>query len=87
MNIYCRLKLLEKRLSSEPIRLCMPDGRTETLRGRRHYVLDLFLRACRGDRTPEIELIAESVSSVEPGGGHMLELARAFLNGPNDETP
>jgi hypothetical protein len=76
------LELLEKPLNSEPIVLQMPDGRTETLCGRGDYVLDLFLRACRGDLAPEIELVAQSVSSAEPGGGRMLELARALLNGP-----
>jgi hypothetical protein len=29
-----------------------------------------------------MELIAQSISSVEPGGGHMIDLVRALLNGP-----
>jgi hypothetical protein len=58
MKIQRRLELLEKRLMSEPIMLLMPDGRTETLSGRRYYTLDLFKRACDGDRTPDLELIA-----------------------------
>jgi len=28
-----------------------------------------------------MELIAQSISSAEPGGGHMIDLVRAFLNG------
>jgi len=79
VNLYRRLALLEQQLTSEPIVLLMPDGRTETLRG---DVLDLFSRAIRGDRTPEIELIAQSESSTEPGGAHMIDLVRALLNGP-----
>jgi hypothetical protein len=79
LNLRRRLEALEQHLSSEPIVLLMPDGRRETLRG---DVLDLFSRALREDRTPEIELIAQSVGSVEPGGGHMMDLARALLNGP-----
>src|SRR5271169_1700907 len=86
-RLYRRLELLEKRFTSEPIVLEMPDGRTETLRGRGDYVLDLFSRACRGVRTPEIDLIAQSVSSAEPGGGRLLELARAILQGPREDTP
>ena len=85
MKIQRRLELLEKRLMSEPIMLLMPDGRTETLRGRRYYTLDLFKRACEGDRTPELELIAQSISSTEPGGGHMLDMVRAILNRAADD--
>jgi hypothetical protein len=86
MNLHRRLELLEKRLTSEPVVLQMPDGRVERLRGRGDYLLDLVLRAWRGDRTPEMELIAQSISSTEPGGGHMLDLVQAMLNGPKD-TP
>ena len=82
MNLRRRLDTLEKRLTSEPILLQMPDGRTERLSGRGDYVLDLFSRACRGERTAEIELIVQSISAIEPGGGHMLELVRAILDGP-----
>ena len=39
-------------VTTEPIVLHMPDGRTETLRG---DVLDLFSRALGGERTPEME--------------------------------
>jgi len=86
MNIRRRLDLLEKRLTSEPIVLQMADGRTERLSGRGDYVLNLVARACRGDRTPEMALIAQSISSSDPGGAHMIELARALLNGPEEDT-
>ncbi len=33
-------------------------------------------------RTPEMELIAQSKSSREPDGAHMVDLVRALLNGP-----
>src|ERR1035438_8741164 len=78
-----RSKALEERLTSEPILLQMPDGRTATLPGHNDYVLDLLARAVRGDRTPEMDLIAQSVGSAEPGGAHMIDLVRALLNGPN----
>jgi hypothetical protein len=84
VNLHRRLEALEQRLTSEPVTLLMPDGRTETLHGTGDYVLDLFSRACRGDRTPEVELLSQSVSSTEPGGGRLLELARAILNSPSD---
>jgi hypothetical protein len=62
----------------------MPDGRSETLPVHNDYALDLFICATRGERTPELELIAQSVSSTEPGSAHMIDLVRAFLNGPQD---
>ncbi len=85
MNLRKRLELLEKRFTTEPIVLQMPDGRTMTLRGRGDYVLELFSLACRGERTRETELIAQSMSSVEPGAGNMIGLARALLNGPKED--
>jgi hypothetical protein len=82
-SLLRRIERLEKGLSDEPIVLHMPDGRTETLRG---DVLDLFSRAVGGERTPEMELISQSIGSVEPGGAHMIDLARALLNGPRQDT-
>ena len=82
MNLRRRLEALERsQMGGEPIVLQMPDGHTETLRG---SVLELLSRARDGDRTPEVELIAQSVSSTEPDGAHMIDLARALLNGPED---
>jgi hypothetical protein len=88
VNLRRRLEALEKGLvSSEPIVLLMPDGRTETLPGRNDYVLGLLSRALGGDRTPEMDLVARSVSSTEPGGAHMIDLVRALLNGPVQDAP
>ncbi len=81
INTRRRLEALERGLSScDLIVLLMPDGHTETLPG--HDVVGLLGRALDGDRTPEMELIALSVSSTEPDGAHMIDLARALLNGP-----
>jgi hypothetical protein len=60
-----------------------PNGRVVTLPG--GCAGDLLVRACRGDRTPEIELLAQSIGSTEPGGGRLVELARALLNSPTEE--
>ena len=35
VNLLRRLEALEEQITSEPIRLLMPDGRTETLPGHR----------------------------------------------------
>jgi hypothetical protein len=85
-NLRRRLEALETQLTSEPILLLMPDGRMETLPGHNDYVLGLLGRAVRGDRTPEMELVAQSISSAEPGAAHMIDLVRALLNGPIDSA-
>ena len=78
-----RLEALEKGIGSiERIVLLMPDGHTETLRG--HNARSLLGRALRDARTPEMELVARSVSSTEPDGAHMIDLARALLNTPGE---
>ena len=82
MNFRRRLEALEKGLIGEPILLQMPDGRTETLLGHNDYVVNLLGRAVGGDRTPEMELVARSISSTEPGGAHRIDLVRALWNGP-----
>jgi hypothetical protein len=88
MNLRRRLDALKKGLMGvEPIVLHMPDGRTETLPGRGEYMLNLFTRACSGERTPEMKLIAESIGSTEPGGAHMVDLVRALLNSPWRNNP
>ena len=85
-SLLRRIERLEKGLSDEPILLLMPDGRTEMLPGHNDYAPSLLARACRGDRSPELDLIARSVSSIEPGGAHMVDMVRALLNGPKQDT-
>jgi hypothetical protein len=87
INLRRRLEALEEQLIIEPILLRMPDGSTQTLPGQNDYVLNLLWRAVRGERTPEMDLVARSTSSSEPGGAHMIDLVRALLNGPVEDTP
>jgi len=85
MKLIRRIEALENLHATElPVTLLMPDGRVETLRGSGDYVGDLVARAVYGDRAPDVELLARSVSSTEPGGGRMLELARAIMNSPTE---
>ena len=85
MNPPRRLEALEKGLTAEPpITLLMPDGRVEMLRGDGDYLAELVARAIYGNRAPDVDLLARSVNSTEPGGGRMLELARAILNSPTE---
>ena len=71
-----RLERLEKRIISAPILLQMTDGSTERICGDANYVLDLMISTLHGETVPEIELIAQSISSEEPGGAHMVDMAR-----------
>jgi hypothetical protein len=87
VNLLRRLEALENQLTGEQIVLLMPDGRIETIPSRGEYMLNLSTRACAGERTREMELIAESVSSTEPGGAHMIDLVRALLNSPRIDSP
>ena len=86
MKLLRRLELLEKQFAGGPVLLTMPDGRAEKLQGRGDFLLDLVARSVNEDRTPEMELIAQSISSIEPDGAHMIDLARALLNGPNEHA-
>jgi hypothetical protein len=85
MNLKRRIKALERGFITEPIILQMADGRRVTLSGSGGYALDLLARACEATRTPEVNLVAGSIASTEPGGGHLLDLARAILNSPTED--
>jgi len=71
-----RLERLEKHYLSEPILLQMPDRSTKTLDGHPNYLLDLMMRSLEGEQVPEMDLIAQSISAEEPGGAHMVDMAR-----------
>lgn len=83
-----RLESLEKRLTSGPIVLQMADGTMQTLRGRGDYASHMLGCALRGDRMPDMELLAESVGPIiEPGNGRLVEVARALIKGPSLARP
>jgi len=85
MNFKRRFESLERQLRCEPSTLLFADGSSIEMSGRGDYVMELVNAAVRGERTPQIELMARSVRSKEAGGGHLLDLARALLNGPVGE--
>ncbi len=87
MNLHRRLTILEKQLNHAPVLLRMPDGRVEKICGKGDYLLDLVLRASRGERTPDIMLVHESVGYTDPSGGHLLELVNALWGEPEDDQP
>jgi hypothetical protein len=75
-NLLRRLERLEKRLVSEPILLLMPNGGMERISGDPNYVLDLMMCSLNGEAVSEMQLIARSIGSDEPGGAHMVDVAR-----------
>ena len=90
MRLEKRVRALEERLIGTPAILHFADGSKRDLRGSCDFLLHLFYGACGGaDLNPgqvaHLDLIRRSVSVEEPGGGHMVELIQALLNGPAEE--
>jgi hypothetical protein len=90
MRLEKRIRALEARMITDPLVLYFADGSTRELRGRGDFVMGLFAGACGGAelssmQAEQLELIRQSVSAKEPGGGHMTEVLRCFLNGPAEE--
>ena len=89
MRLEKRIRALEAKLITEPVVLYFADGSTRELRGRGDFLLSLFHRARGGDlssrQAEQLDFIRRSVSAREPGGAHMTDLLRCFLNGPAEE--
>lgn len=85
MNFEKRLRALEARLTTEPVVLYFADGSKRELHGPGDLVVRLF-RGVFGSadlgpaQTEQLDLIRESVSAEEPGGGHMIELLKCLLH-------
>lgn len=86
-NLLRRLQNLEKRLASEPILLRMPDGSTERVPGDPNHILDFMMASLSGEEVPEMELIAQSLSSAEPGGAQMVDMARLLYGATKGKMP
>ena len=82
-----RIEKLEKRLLQEPILLEMPNGSTETILADPNYFLDLMMRSLDGEQVPEMEVIARSIRSAEPGGGHLVDAARLLWGARRRQQP
>src|ERR1035438_5176131 len=67
MKLKQRLNALEREINCEPVVLHMVGGRREILPG--NQACGLLARSICNERTPAIELVAQSISSTEPGGG------------------
>jgi len=87
MRLEKRIRALEARLIADPVILQFANGGMKEICGPGDFVLDLFRAALGGtdlnsQQAAQLDLIRESVTAEEPGGGHMVELLRALLNSP-----
>ena len=83
-NYDQRLKKLERQLLRDvaPVVLIMSDGSREQLRMPRGGMLQLFAYLMNNKDSREATLLRKSIQIIEPGGGHMMELAHALLHTP-----
>jgi hypothetical protein len=88
-NLYRRLEALENDCDTAPVSLYFEDGTRETLNSTDvPRLLGLALQPEKASATDarRLDSISRSVRSVEPGGAHMVELARAILLSPTAPT-
>jgi hypothetical protein len=84
MRLEKRVRALEARLIGAPVILHFADGSKRELLGSGDFLLHLFYSACGGaDLNPgqvaQLNLICQSVSAKEPGGGRMCEVLQAVF--------
>jgi hypothetical protein len=87
VRVEKRVRALERRFKSDPVVLYFGDGSTREIRGPRDFMLRLLVAtAWGGDLSPgqqeQLELIRASVDSVEPDGGHLIDVFQCYLRGP-----
>ena len=80
VSIEKRIRALEARYTSEPVILYFADGSIRRVWGRCDFLFTLLVDVCRANADSEqaaiLQLIRESVSAYEPGGGRLSELLR-----------
>ena len=77
-------------MGADSIILYFTDGSVQELRGRRHFILRLFVAVLQRKASPRqaelLDLIRQSVGSQESGRGYMVDVVRIALaaveNGP-----
>jgi hypothetical protein len=84
VRIERRVRVLERRFTADPVVLYFADGSAREICGPRDFVRRLLAAiAWGGDLSPaqkeQLDLIRASVDSVEPGGGHLIDLVRCFF--------
>jgi len=88
MRFEKRIQALEAKMLSDPMILHFADGSTESLTGRRYFLLDLLSGAYGGglspDQAAQLDLIRKCVRAQEPGGGRLVELMQSVMGSAED---
>ena len=88
MRLEKRIQALESKMLSDPAILHFADGSTESLTGRRYFLLDLFSSACGGnlsrEQAAQLDLIRTCVFAQKPGGGRMVEAMQSLMDEPKE---
>jgi hypothetical protein len=84
MRLRHRIAALERKVLVEPVALYFADGTSVPITGPGDFLLKLVAAACCGEHSSHADLISRSVRADEPGGGNLVGLVRALLNGPSD---
>jgi hypothetical protein len=84
MRLEKRIQALEAiKMPSDPVVLHFADGSTESVTGRRDFLLDLLSGAYGGDlstdQAAQLDLIRKCVRAQEPGGGRLVELMQSVM--------
>jgi hypothetical protein len=75
-----RVIALEKRLHTDPIVLTLEDGQEHVIPLRPgETALNVCLRVQRNPDGEEAQLLRRCISVREPGGGHLVQMAKALL--------
>jgi hypothetical protein len=86
VNIKKRLVELERRLTSDSIILTMEDGTSQTIPLGRGGVMDLFAHVLANPSCGEADSILRSVAASEPGKSRIVEVCRALLLEPTENS-
>jgi hypothetical protein len=81
MNLKQRITALEKQLHSDPIFLTLEDGQEQVIPLRPgETALDVVQRVMSNPDGDEGRIVRRCVAVREPGGGRLLQMAKALLD-------
>ena len=86
VNLKKRIMALEKQLRRDPIFLTLEDGQERVIPLRPgETALDVFQRVMNNPDGDEGQMVRRCVAVREPGGGRLLQMAKALLDPVTDD--